>query len=85
MSKRLQVLLNEDEFAEIQSVARLQQMTVAEWVRQTLRAGRRDAPSRSIHDKLNIIQKYAAHEFPTGSIESVLAEIEKGYRDSYEP
>ena len=83
MSKRLQVLLNEDEFAEIQAVARLQQMTVAAWVRQTLRAGRRDALSRSVHDKLNIIQKSAAYALPTGSIESVLAEIENGYLDNH--
>ncbi len=79
MSKRLQLLLNEEEFTEIQTVARLQQMTVAEWARQTLRAGRQDLPSRSVHDKLNIIPKSAAYELPTGSIESILAEIENGY------
>ena len=36
MSKRLQVLLDETEFLEIQESARRCRMTVAEWVRQAL-------------------------------------------------
>ena len=41
MSKRLQVLLDEQEFDDIQDIARRNRMTVAEWVRQALRAARR--------------------------------------------
>ena len=41
MSKRLQVILDDEELMEIQRIAELKQMTVAEWVRQTLRAARR--------------------------------------------
>ena len=40
MSRRLQVLLDDDELAKIQEVARSQRMTTAEWVRQALRAAR---------------------------------------------
>lgn len=40
MSKRLQVLLDEPEMREIRRIARRQKMTVAEWVRQALRAAR---------------------------------------------
>ncbi|MGB5880236.1 MAG: antitoxin, partial [Thermoanaerobaculia bacterium] len=36
MSKRLQVLLDEEEFAELQEIARQNRMTLSEWVRQTL-------------------------------------------------
>ena len=34
MSKRLQVLLDEEEYKEIQGVARRHRVTLAEWVRQ---------------------------------------------------
>ena len=37
MTKRLQVLLDEEELTEIQDVARGQRLTVAEWVRQSMR------------------------------------------------
>ncbi len=33
MTQRLQVLLEDDEFAEIRRVAQRERMTVAEWVR----------------------------------------------------
>jgi post-segregation antitoxin (ccd killing protein) len=39
-SKRLQVLLDEAELREIQRAARAQNITVAAWVRQALRAAR---------------------------------------------
>ena len=41
MSKRLQVISDDEELLEIQRIAELKQMTVAEWVRQTLRAARK--------------------------------------------
>ena len=40
MSERLQVLLDASELEEIRSVARRHRMTVAEWVRQALRAAK---------------------------------------------
>ncbi len=42
MSKSLQVLLGEDELREIRRIARRNWTTVAEWVRQALRAARRE-------------------------------------------
>ena len=44
MPKRLQVLLDEEEYKEIQRVARNQRVTLAEWVRQALRQARSDNP-----------------------------------------
>lgn len=79
MSKRLQVLIGEDELAEIQTIARHQHMTVAEWVRQALRAARKEVPGRSIQDKLSLIQASAVHEFPVGPVDQVLSEMESGY------
>jgi len=47
MSKRLQVILADDELREIQRLARPQRTTVAEWVRWALWAMRQRQPSES--------------------------------------
>lgn len=79
MSKRLQVLLEASEFGEIQRVARAQKLTVAEWVRQVLRAARRQLPQGDSGKKLEIVREAASHTFPTGEMGQMLAEIERGY------
>lgn len=81
MSKRLQVLFEEPELDEIQQVARGRQLTVAEWVRQTLRSAVRQQPSRARKSKLEVIRAAARHEFPAPEIDQMLAEIERGYRE----
>jgi len=45
MTKRLQVLLDEAEWRQIQRSARAERTTVAEWVRRALRQARRAASS----------------------------------------
>ncbi len=80
MSKRLQVIFDEQELAQIQAIARRQHMTVAEWVRQALRRVRTEQPVGSAADRFTAIQRASEHEFPTGPIDQVLAEIESGYR-----
>jgi hypothetical protein len=80
MAKRLQVLLEEAEWRELRRVARASRMTVAEWVRQALRAARRREPAGDIGPKLDAIRRAARHDFPTGDIDEMLADIERGYR-----
>jgi predicted 2-oxoglutarate/Fe(II)-dependent dioxygenase YbiX len=79
MSRRLQVLLDERELREIQRAARSQRMTVAEWVRQALRAARRREPATRTDKKIEAIRAAARHSFPTTDIDQMLAEIESGY------
>lgn len=79
MSKRLQVLFDEEEYREIQGCARSQRMTVAEWVRQAVRRARSDH-SGSIDAKLRAIAEASRYEFPTADIEAMLQEIESGRR-----
>jgi hypothetical protein len=81
MSKRLQVLFDDSELREIQHAARRQKLTVAEWVRQTLRAARRQEPTGDRARKLQAIREASRHRFPAGSIEEMLEEIERGYLD----
>ena len=79
MSTRLQVILADEEMEEIRQVARTHRMTVAEWVRQALRAARRNQPLRDRQQKLTVLRGASVHSFPTGDIQEILAEIERGY------
>ncbi|MCL7970795.1 MAG: antitoxin [marine benthic group bacterium] len=80
MSKRLQVILDDEEMAEIKEIARSQKTTVADWVRRALRSARSSAPSRSRQQKLAALRIGSEHGFPAGDIESMLEEVERGYR-----
>jgi hypothetical protein len=79
MSKRLQVLLDEAEFREIQTLARRQRVTVAEWVRQALRAAKRVTPGGESRKKLAVVRAASQHAFPTADIDQMIGEIERGY------
>ena len=80
MTKRLQVLLEDDELAEIKRAARRRRQSVAEWVRTALRQARDRDGGRQPGDKLQALREGGAHAFPTGSIEEMLEGIERGYR-----
>ena len=79
MSKRLQVILQDPEYRDVQRAARARQMSIAEWVRQALALARRREPLGDVEKKLAAIRAAVKHEFPTGDIETMLAEIEQGY------
>ncbi len=82
MMKRLQVLLREQEYKEIQRTARARHLTMAEWVRQALIKARREEPSGKVEDKLALIRAMARCEYPTADIGQMLAEIERGYAEN---
>jgi hypothetical protein len=84
MAKRLQVILRDPEYREIQRVARSRHMSIAEWVRQALELARRHEPSSEVGKKLDAIRAAARHNFPSGDIETMLAEIEGGYNPGSE-
>lgn len=79
MSKRLQVLLDEPEWREVQRAARARRTTVAEWVRQALRAARQREPLGDGGRKLDVVRAAARHAYPVADIDQMLAEIERGY------
>jgi hypothetical protein len=78
MTQRLQVLLDDAEFEEIRRIAGLHRMTVAAWVREALRAARRDEPTVEPRRKLAVVREAAAHAYPTGDIDEVLRDIQSG-------
>ena len=84
MTKRLQVLLDEVEWRELRRVARARRMTVAAWVREALRSARRLEPLGDSAGKIAAVRRAACHAFPTGDIDEMLAEIERGYQERSE-
>ncbi|HVC45909.1 MAG TPA: hypothetical protein VND90_01555 [Terracidiphilus sp.] len=79
MAKRLQVILQDPDYRELQRAARLRRMSIAEWVRQALVEARKSEPSREVTSKLEIIRAAARMDFPTADIDRMLEEIEHGY------
>jgi hypothetical protein len=79
MAKRLQVILQDPDYREIQRVARARRMSIAEWVRQALESARRREPTKDVEKKLEAIRAAAKYQFPVGDIDQMLDEIEQGY------
>jgi len=78
MSKRLHVVLDDNEMREIERAARKRNMTLSEWVRQSLRTARLAEPVGDPAKKLQVVSA-AAHAFPTAAIDQMLGEIGAGY------
>jgi hypothetical protein len=85
MAKRLQVILQDPEYREIQRMARSRQMSLAEWVRQALDIARRREPLGDVGKKLEAIRAAARHDYPVSEIGDMLAEIERGYTTDTQP
>jgi len=75
----MQVLFEEVEFRRIQAAAKARGLSVAEWVRQHLRLAARSTPLGSTQKKLDVVRAAAQHSFPSGDIDQMLEEIERGY------
>lgn len=78
MSKRLQVLMDDEELARIQGTAELEGMTVADWVRRALKRALQERPERARDRKIAAVRAAAAHALPAPDIDQMLAEIDRG-------
>jgi hypothetical protein len=84
MTKRLQVLFDDDELRQIQRLAKRERLTTAEWVRLRLREAYDQRTKPDTAKKLAAIQRayrYASAA-PAPDIDQMLAEIERGYSGS---
>lgn len=80
MSKRLQVLLPDQEMSDIQRLARAEHLTVGEWVRRVLREARANRPAIEPEAKIRALRRAMKYSFPTADIDQMLGEIEQGYK-----
>lgn len=78
MSRRLQVLLSDDEMATLHQWAAREGFTVSEWVRQSLREARRRRTSGDVERRLATVRAAAAQGFPAPDVEQMLDEVERG-------
>lgn len=79
MSKRLQVLMEPKEYKQFQRLAEAKGLSLGEWVRQILRRFAQSTSTKDPQTKINQIRKASQLSYPSGAIEQILAEIEKGY------
>ncbi len=79
MSKRLQVLLDDEDLAQIQELARRRHQTTAAWVRDALRRACDTTTYPESGRKLRAVREAATHAYPVGDVDGMLAEIERGY------
>ena len=85
MAKRLQVIMKDPEYREIQRAARSRRMSIAEWVRQALDLARRREPVGAVSKKLEIIRAAVQNDYPVRDIDDMLADIEGGYGTGAHP
>jgi hypothetical protein len=83
MTKRLQVLFEDDELADIQRLAKRQRKTTAAWVRDALRAARASEAYPEPEPKLRAVREAMTYSYPTGDIGELLGDIERGYADAH--
>jgi hypothetical protein len=78
MSKRLQVVVKDEELARYTRTADAAGLSLSEWARQALRTAAREFSSGDVEAKLAAIRRAAAHNFPVPDIDTLLAEMESG-------
>ncbi len=84
MSKRLQVLLSDKEYARVQRLAKRRKQTLGGFVREILRNATPPRTEEDASEKLKVIEKAANYSFPVGDLDVLLAEIESGYSESFD-
>ena len=73
-----QVRLDHLVYAKIKGIARIREMTIEEWVDETLRKAVREAPEAT-EAMLEAINRPGNPDIPSPDIEQMLREIEAGY------
>lgn len=78
MSKRLQVVMPDDEYRALTRAARRRGKPIAEVVRESLRRTADEKTETTPEERIAAVLRFARFEGPTGDIDRVLAEIEHG-------
>jgi len=78
MSKRLQIVMPDEEIEELRRSAEREGMSLSEWARHALRRAQRSQQGPSADDKLKAVERALECGHPTGDIQDILASIESG-------
>lgn len=78
MSKRLQVLLPDEEYRALADAARRQGKPIARLVRESLRHTLSDEAEMDPGRRIAAVLRFARFTGPTGDIDEILTEIERG-------
>ena len=78
MSTRLQVVVSEEEMSSLRQAARRTGLTVSEWARRALRRARDEQAGPTAESRLRALERALACNHPTGDIDEMLADIERG-------
>lgn len=79
MRKRLEILLTDQEMADIRVLASRNGISDKEWARQTLHLSCSEVSMIDGETKLNVIDRAAKYNFPTTDIDQMLSEIDQSY------
>ena len=74
--------MDSEEYRLLERQAHAARLSLGEWVRRQLSQSQRDVSRRPAEKKLLAIERARKYSFPSGPIETMLAEIERGYRVS---
>ncbi len=75
----MQVLIEPKEYKQFQRLAEAKGLSLGEWVRQILRRFSESSSARDPQIKIAHIRKASQLNYPSGDIEQILGEIEKGH------
>ena len=79
MSKRLQIVVDDEEVRRFEQCAKAEGLTLSSWARQELRAAEREVSVEDPDRKLAAIRAAYQYAFPAPDIAIMLDEIEQGY------
>ena len=78
MSKRLQLIMKNREIERLRACAERDGMTLSEWARRALERARREQEGPTPEQKRKALEQALRCDHPTGDIEDMLADIERG-------
>ena len=78
MSKKLQIVTDDEELEGFRRAAKRQGMTLSEWARQAMRRAKSGQRGPTAQEKLAALEQALVCDHPTGDIGDMLAEIERG-------
>lgn len=78
MSKRLRVIISDDEYRAVQLAARREGKTVSRVVREALRRVVTGQAEPTSEDRIAAVLRFARFAGPTGDIDTILSDVDRG-------